>query len=72
VPRAEHDAARRAIAGIELIDVHDVEIIPKFYAEQLRSSGQPCRTCRSCRSKEPQADESYTVDLLQKSPTLFR
>ena len=72
VPRAEHYPPRRAIAGIELVDVHDVEIIPKFYAEQLRSSGQPCRTCRSCRSKEPQADESYTVDLLQKSPTLFR
>ena len=33
---------------------------------------KPCRTWRSCRSKEPQADESYTVDLLQKSPTLFR
>ena len=33
---------------------------------------KPCRTWRSCRSKEPQASESYTVDLLQKSPTLFR
>ncbi len=33
---------------------------------------KPCRTWRSCRSKEPQADESYTVDLIQKSPTLFR
>ena len=47
-----------------------------------RKAGEPCRsgdvekkpsrTWRSCRSKEPQADESYTVDLLQKSPTLFR
>ena len=30
VTGAEHDAARSAIAGIELVDVHDVNIIPKF------------------------------------------
>ena len=49
--------------------------ITRKAGEPCRSGGvekKPCRTWRSCRSKEPQADESYTVDLLQKSPTLFR
>ena len=31
--RAEHDAARSAIAGIELVDVHNMGIIPKINAE---------------------------------------